>query len=100
MGTCQGRIFGVMRVEGTLNSLEYQQHVKGVCVPELKAGNGGTLEGTIISRQILYCSRISWGEGGVGEGGGVEKGAGSYVQVKRGNGNFFLNLNSRVFCVF
>ena len=46
-GSCNGRIFGKLFIRGTMNSAIYQHHVKELCIPELKAGNNGTLAGTI-----------------------------------------------------
>ena len=44
--TFQGRILGVMiKQDGTLNSKSYIRHVKINCIPQMKAVNGGSLDG-------------------------------------------------------
>ena len=42
----QGRILGVLiKQDGTLNSKSYIRHVKVNCIPQMKAVNGGFLDG-------------------------------------------------------
>ena len=44
--TFGGKILGVLiKKDGTLNSKSYIRHVKVNCIPQMKAINGGTLEG-------------------------------------------------------
>ena len=44
--TFQGRILGVLiKQDGTLNSKSYIRHVKVNCIPQMKAVNGGSLDG-------------------------------------------------------
>ena len=44
--TFGGKILGVLiKKDGTLKSKSYISHVKVNCIPQMKAVNGGTLEG-------------------------------------------------------
>jgi len=45
IGSCCGQLFGLKFVVGILNSVGYQDHIKNVCIPQLKGLNNGTLDG-------------------------------------------------------
>lgn len=48
-GTCKGAIFGLRFFKNeTLKSAGYQDLVREQCIPELKALNGDTLDGTYL----------------------------------------------------
>ncbi len=49
--TFQGRILGVLiKQDGTLNSKSYIRHVKVNCIPQMKAVNGGSLDGATLQQ--------------------------------------------------
>ena len=54
LGTCAGRVFGVKFIQGSSNSRKYQQHVKEVCIPELREINGGSLEGLTWQQELTH----------------------------------------------
>lgn len=46
-GTVKGKVFGLKFVEGTMKARDYHEHVLEVCIPQIKAINGGNGNGAI-----------------------------------------------------